>query len=111
VAFTVGSGTTLTRTLELLLQVPLLAVTEYVVFTAGLTRLVFVKTGPGVQVYEEPPFAVSNIELPIQTLGLAGTKEITGRGATSLFIVKVERQPLLLMPDTLYTVLTAGLTT
>ena len=50
VAFIVGRGTTLTSKLELLVQVPLLAATEKVVFTVGETRMVFVSTLPGVQV-------------------------------------------------------------
>src|ERR1700741_3464375 len=102
VAVTVMVGTLiLTVTVLVFVHPPELPVTEYVVFTVGLTTTLDPVNVPGIQVYVVAPVAVNVDELPrhINVGEAVGVTVIPG--VETITIDAVDVQPLAFLPITL----------
>ena len=91
---TVGVGLTVTTVVLELEHVPVVPTIEYVVFEVGLAvtilPVVALKPVAGVQLYVVAPFAVSDTELPEQTVAVFTV--IVGVGITVTVVVIVPAQ-------------------
>jgi hypothetical protein len=69
-------------------------------FAETVVPVVALNPEEGAHVYVTPPFAEMLTELPIQTDGLEGLEEITGRGFTVTRMVCVRVHPFPSVPVT-----------
>lgn len=94
VVVTVGVGLTVTVVVLELEHVPVVPTIEYVVFDVGLAEttlpVVALKPVEGVQLYVVAPFAVSDTELPEQTVAVLTV--IVGVGITVTVVVNMPVQ-------------------
>ncbi len=110
---TFGNGfTTMVRVAVLVQPVAVVVpVTVYVVVAAGETVIATVVIPPGCQLYVLALLAVIVVEFPWQIVDWVAEVVVFGKGFTLMVRVAVVRQPVALVPVTVYVVVVIGDTT
>jgi hypothetical protein len=96
----VGFGLTVTSTVLVPAQPPVLPVTVYVVVIVGVTVTGLPPSEPGIHKYDVAPVPVSTAEAPLHIVAGEADAPTVGTGTTVMVMVLVPIQPLLLTPLT-----------